>query len=230
MKQLLIILFLVVIKTTTSFAQCNEMFDYKKGTIWEWTHYDKKGKFSAKSIQKVEEYEALNNGFAVTLSVINSDKKGEQTTPPQSLKMTCKDGVVYFDMNKFVPEEYQNEENGGMNMAVEGDNLEMPINMKPGDVLKDASVTMKMGASDSPMNMKMTLHIFDRKVEGKETLTTPAGKFDCTIISQSIKTKAIVSIQVDSKEWYCPGIGSIKSESYRKGKMTGYSILTKFTK
>jgi hypothetical protein len=150
--------------------------------------------------------------------------------PPQSFDMTCEDGTIYFDMKKFIPNDYLDDSEEAMTIDIKGDNLEMPVSMKPGDVLKDASVTMKMGSGDSPVYINLVISIYNRKVEGEETLNTPAGEFDCSIITQTIKTKSIVSMEMDSKEWYTPGVGMIKSESYRKGKLMGYSILTNFTK
>jgi len=228
MKKLLLVLLFTAYMAPGVFAQCED-FDFKKGTTWQWSYYNKKGKFSSKTVQKVEEYKSIANGFEVTLLVVNSDSKGEQM-PPQSMVMTCKDGTIYFDMKKFIPDEYFEDSESDMNIEVKGDNLSMPTDMKPGDRLRDASVSMKIGSSESPMNMRMTIDIFNRKVEGTETLNTPAGKFECSIISQTIKTKTIVSAEMDSKEWYSPGVGMIKSETYRKGKMIGYSILTNFTK
>jgi hypothetical protein len=225
----LFVLFLATYLAPGAFAQCDKIFDYKEGSTWQWSYYDKKGKFSSKTIQTVEEYKDLGNGFAVTLSVVNSDNKGEQM-PPQSFDMTCEDGTIYFDMKKFIPDNYLEDSEEGMSIDIKGDNLEMPVSMKPGDVLKDASVTMKMGSGDSPVNINLVISIYNRKVEGEETLNTPAGEFDCSIITQTIKTKSIVSMEMDSKEWYTPGVGMIKSESYRKGKLMGYSILTNFTK
>lgn len=225
----LFVLFLATYLAPGAFAQCDKIFDYKEGSTWQWSYYDKKGKFSSKTIQTVEEYKDLSNGFAVTLSVVNSDNKGEQM-PPKSFDMTCEDGTIYFDMKKFIPDNYLEDSEEGMSIDIKGDNLEMPASMKPGDVLKDASVTMKMGSGDSPVNINLVISIYNRKVEGEETLNTPAGEFDCSIITQTIKTKSIVSMEMDSKEWYTPGVGMIKSESYRKGKLMGYSILTNFTK
>ncbi len=227
MKKSVILLVTILLITTDTFAQCNEMFDFQKGTSWQWSNYDKKGKLLGKSMQKIDKFTILDNGFEVTISVVQSDKKGEQTEPV-SMDMACKDGVVYFDMKKFVPDEYLEE--GDLSVAVTGDNLEMPTNLKVGDYLRDASVTLDLMGGGSPMGLKMTVEIFNRMVEGEETLHTPAGEFECFIITQSIKTKTIISIQVESKEWYSQGTGMIKSESYRKGKMMGYSILTQFSK
>ena len=227
MKKVLIFIVFAVFTGSTSFAQCNEMFDYQEGTSWQWTNYDKKGKRMGKSMQKIEKFNKLSNGFEVTISLVQVDKKGEQTEPV-SMDMACKDGVIYFDMKKFIPNEYL--EDGDMSVEVTGENLEMPTNMKVGDYLRDASVTMNLGGSGSPMALNMTVEIFNRKVDGEEVLHTPAGEFDCFIISQSIKTKTVISMQMESKEWYSQGVGMIKSESYRKGKMIGYNILTQFSK
>ena len=229
MKKLLALLAFVFLPGEAIFAQCNEMFDYQKGTSWQWTNYDKKGKFMGKSMQKIEELNKLSNGFEVTISLVHSDKKGEQVGPI-SMDMACKDGIVYFDMKKFVPDEYLNDSGGEATVDVTGTNLEMPINMKAGDYLKDASVSMNIGSSQSPMGIKMTVDIFDRKVEAEEKLNTPAGEFDCFVITQSMKTKMMISMQMESREWYSPGIGMVKSESYKKGKLMSYAILTQFSK
>jgi uncharacterized protein DUF3108 len=225
MKKILILLVLMG-SSGNLFAQCKEMFDFQEGTSWQWTNYNKKGKYLGKSMQKVDKYKTLNNGFEVTLTVVSSDKKGEQM-PPVSMDMSCKDGVVYFDMKKFIPDEYFKE--GDVDLQVSGENLEMPTNMEVGDYLRDASVKMALTSGGSTMGLNMAVDIYDRKVAGEETLKTPAGEFNCLIITQSIKTKDIVTVQMDTKEWYAQGVGMVKSESYRKGKLVGYSILTEFS-
>jgi hypothetical protein len=205
------------------------MFDFKEGTTWEWTNYDKKGKLTGKTLQTVDKYSISGGDIAATLTLVSEDDKGEKTEPI-SMDFTCKDGVVYYDMKKFVPEQYLSDENGELNVEVTGNNLEMPTNMKEGDVLKDASVTMDIGGSDSPMPIKFTVNINNRKVLSDEKLTTPAGDFDCLVITQTISTKMMVTMEMDSKDWYAEGIGMVKSETSRKGKLISSSVLTKFNK
>lgn len=229
MKKVLIFIVFVLFAGSTSLAQCNEMFDFQEGTSWQWTNYDKKGKFMGKSMQKIDALNKLSNGFEVTISVVQSDKNGEQVGP-FSMDMACKDGVVYFDMKKFIPDEYLEDPESEATVEVTGDNLEMPINMKAGDYLKDAAVSMKIGGAGSPTAINMTVEIFDRKVVAEENLNTPAGEFDCFVITQTMKTKMMISFQMESKEWYSPGIGMVKSETYKKGKLMGYNILTQFSK
>jgi hypothetical protein len=227
MKKVLIFTVVAVFSGSTSFAQCNAMFDFQEGTSWQWTNYDKKGKFMGKSMQKIEEFDNIDNGFEVTLSVVYSYRNGEQSEPV-SMEMACKDGVVYFDMKKFLPVEHY--EDGDISVTVTGDNLEMPTDLKVGDYLRDASVTMDLMGGGAPTDVNLTIDIFNRMVEGEEILHTPVGEFNCFIISQSIKSKIVNSGQIDSREWYSQGTGMIKSETYRKGKIMGYSILTQFSK
>jgi len=229
MKKSIILLAYTLFIANAVFAQCTEMFDYREGTTWEWSNYDKKGKLVGKTVQKIDQYNESANGFTATMSTYHTDKKGEQT-PTISMDMTCKDGTLYFDMKNFLPEEYLDGSDGQMNLEVNGDNLETPSNLQVGEALKDASVSMKIAGEDSPIGINMKVEIFNRKVEAKEHLETPAGKFNCFVITQTIKTKTIVSVEMNSKNWYSPGVGNVKSETYRKGKLTGYTLLTLFNK
>ena len=78
----------------------------------------------------------------------------------------------------------------------------------------------------------MNIIITDREVVGKETLTTPAGTFECFVISQSNVSKGMTgTIKRTSKQWIAAGVGVVKTEDYKKnGKLDGYSLLTSFSK
>ena len=228
MKKIIAILFIVTITSVNLLAQCDKLFDYKEGTTWEWTNYNKKGKEEGKTIQKVSNINSTAEGLVVGLSTTIITSDGEEF-PPMEMDMICKDGVIYYDMKKFVPDEYLKDEESGTEIKIEGTNLEMPANMKAGDYLKDASVKMNIGGASAPIPINMTVDIINRVVESEETLNTPAGDFDCFVITQTTKTKLMMSFSIDSKEWYSPGIGMVKSESYKKGKLTNYSILTSYS-
>ncbi|MEQ9168598.1 MAG: hypothetical protein RLO12_20235, partial [Fulvivirga sp.] len=89
--------------------------------------------------------------------------------------------------------------------------------------LNDAS--LKMSGS---IPFKMEVNIVNRKVEGKESITTPAGTFECYKITYTINTKSIMSMETTGADWIAKEIGMVKSENYNKnGKLQGYSLLTK---
>jgi hypothetical protein len=56
-----------------------------------------------------------------------------------------------------------------------------------------------------------------RKVTGKESLTTPAGTWDCFTITYHSKMIFKMGIGIpmnsDVTEWYAPGFGVVKTES-----------------
>ena len=85
-------------------------------------------------------------------------------------------------------------------------------------------MTINTGA---PVSVNMTVTTQNRKVEAEEKITTPAGTFDCLKITYDMVSKiGFVKVQGSSVEWYSPGTGTIRSESYNKrGKLTGYSVL-----
>ena len=60
--------------------------------------------------------------------------------------------------------------------------------------------------------------VYDRKVEDKEKVSTPAGSWDCYKISykskMSIKMMGVgIPVSMDGTEWYAPGFGVVKSVS-----------------
>ncbi|MCK5105190.1 MAG: hypothetical protein KAR17_20345, partial [Cyclobacteriaceae bacterium] len=142
----------------------------------------------------------------------------------------CKNGKFEFDMAfKMNGEALQAYED--MDINVDATEFQIPsMDTAPGTLLKDGSLVVDV-ASNSVHMFKMTVLITDRKVEAREEIKTPAGDFDCLKLSQKISTKMIIGIEASSIEWYSEGVGMVRSESYnKKGKLNGYSELTKFEK
>ncbi len=227
MKKFVFTLIGILFFSLYGYSQCNEYFSMKEGSEWEYESFDKKGKSSGRQHQKVTRYNSTVNGFEATLSTDIADKKGENVMSGE-LDMWCKDGVYYFDMRKFIPEE-QLQMLGSYEMKVEGENLEYPSNLSVGQSLNDGTITVT--AENSPMPINITLNILNRKVEAKETITTPLGTFETLKITSNsvMKTKMGISMtmEYESTEWLAKDVGVVKSETFRKGKSNGYTLLVK---
>ena len=93
---------------------------------------------------------------------------------------------------------------------------EYPANMKIGDNLNDGEFSMDF-KMQSGLNAHVDMSITNRKVDGMETVTTPAGTWDCFKISyhSKIKMKIGIGIPINANvtEWYAPGFGVVKTES-----------------
>ena len=77
----------------------------------------------------------------------------------------------------------------------------------------------------------------NRKVAGKETVTSPAGSWEAFVISYdgNMKTRmagiGLPAFNFTVKEWFVPGMGIVKSETYSKnGKLVGSTLLTAITR
>lgn len=87
----------------------------------------------------------------------------------------------------------------------------LPANMKPGDILPsaDANVTI--------LGLKYRVKVTERKVLRYETITTPAGTFDCIVISEHKVEKApAYRRETTALSWYADGIGYVRHDTYDK--------------
>ncbi|NET34139.1 MAG: hypothetical protein F6K19_19300 [Cyanothece sp. SIO1E1] len=214
-----------------SWAQidCHPFVPNDTGTKWEVTDYSPKGKVLGRTT--FELVDKVIDGDNITFKVATTyyDKKDKESFTHE-FEAYCKGGTFEFDMsyrmNGGTMQAYQN-----MDFEVDATSFTVPdLDAKAGTTLPDGSLAVSVGSGGVNM-FKMKVDITDRKLEAREELTTPAGTFPCAVLSQTVTTKMIMKVQASSKEWYSEGVGMVRSESYnKKGKMTGYSELTKLEK
>ncbi|MBE2206244.1 MAG: hypothetical protein IAE84_01600, partial [Saprospiraceae bacterium] len=76
--------------------------------------------------------------------------------------------------------------------------------------------------------MTLRFDITDRKVVAKETITVPAGTFDCYKITYTFTTKTILSKAFSVTSWHNEKAGVVRSETYdKKGVLESRSELSK---
>ena len=211
--------------SVSNYAQnaCSTYYPFKEGVKFEMTTYDNKEK--ATGHIKYEIKDASDN--SVVLSNEMFDKKGASVLKSE-VQLICTDGGVSIDFKSLISsavlEQYE-----GMNMDIDisGKNITIPNNLSMGQTLPDAELLLTM--SMASVNMKMTVNMINRKVVAKEKVTTPAGTFDCIVLSSDTEVNMGMKMKMTSKEWLSKGVGVVKSEEYDdKGKLLSKSILTKF--
>jgi hypothetical protein len=228
MKRIFIITFALLGLASTVNAQtgCSKFYPFKEGTKAEITAYDKKGKKAA-----IIDYTILNKtqkpqGEVATMKSSIKDEKGKIIAETE-YDVTCDGNKVSIDYKSMVSpmmmEQFKN-----MEYDISGTDLEIPNDLSVGQSLPDAEMIMKI--SMSGINMNMELNITNRKVIGKENVTTPAGTFDCYVITSDMTTKMGVSQTSNAKQWISEGVGMVKQEDYQNGKVSSRSLLTAFSK
>lgn len=218
-----------LLTTSMLFSQdnCDTFYPFSEGAHFEYTTYDKKDKpvaFTENDILKV----TSNSGTkTATLQSKLKDEKGKIIVDSQ-YNVVCSGDKVSIDYKSLLSPQVM-EQFKDMDYDITGTNLEVPTTLSVGQSLPDANMTLKINMGGMNMNMNVTIE--DRKVEGKETVTTPAGTFNCYIISYTTNVKMGMKQSGTSKQWIAEGVGMVKQEDYNKnGKITSSSMLTGFSK
>ena len=171
--------------------------------------YNKKGEESGKMVY-------TTSGVSGNTGTVNSeffDKKGKSIIKSSST-IRCENGMMMIDMKMLIPqqqlEQFKNTTSTGTVY------LEYPPTFKTGDMLKDASFAMDV--DNNGLKQSLTMNITNRKVEGEESVTTPAGTWKCYKISynskMNMKTMGVgVPMNFDGIEWFASGFGVVKTES-----------------
>lgn len=225
----IISLFAIILLIPAVQAQdCKLFFPENIGTIREMTNYDKKDRLTGRVHQTISDKNVSGGNISMDVETVIYDDKNEELNRSK-VEVGCENGVFKIDMSDYVDEMLEAYKE--MDVELKGDNLQFPPNMSVGDELPEGNINIKVSSSGITM-VNMDVTIKNRKVEGKEEITTPAGSFDCLKISYDTETKTnMFTINTSGIEWIAEGVGVIKSENYnKKGKLSSYSLLTKFEK
>jgi hypothetical protein len=230
MKQTLI--FIAAFFCFATFAQtqdCKSGFEiFKTGVTLEYTSYDKNDKVGTIMTQKVTSVETDDDTLIAKVDAKAIDDKGEELFVSQ-FPIKCYKDTIYFDMRSMVPGVPSNQ-SPDIKLEISGDALLYPSNMKPGQTLPDGNIEMKMLMNGIKV-YNSRYFITNRKVEGRESMTTKAGTFDCIKLSYDMEYKFMGSRTSHNEIWYSERVGMVKSIAYtKKGGIDSVMELTKFTK
>jgi len=216
MKRSVVFMIAMAITAAALSQDCKQYYFLQNNKTVEMTILSKKGDPAGKNIYHISDVQTTGG---VTSGTVNSemfDKKGKSIAKGVT-NIKCSGGAIMVDMKMMIPQQQMEQFN--TEAKAEGAYLEYPNNMKVGDQLKDGS--FKMTSERGPMTYTMTMDVTERKVEGKETITTPAGTWDCFKITNKTKMVIKMGVNIPSNfqvtEWYAPGFGIVKTENSKGG-------------
>jgi len=226
MKKLLIIA--LFLGSYGALAQdCNALL-FAEGAELTYTQFDKKGQENGKTTHKTTVVKKVNDKVIATLEMAFKGEKENQNFNT-SYTITCADGIIGIDMVRFFDAtSVMNYEGADFTMEIEGDILEFPSNLSESSVLNDGHISVKVVNNSIPI-VTVKMDITNRKMEGIETITTPAGTFKCTKISYDYESKVgFIKVKGRAEEWYATDEKIVvQTMSYnKKGKEIGSTQLT----
>ncbi len=210
-----------------SAQDCKVFIPYTEGAKIVRANYNKKDKLTGRVSQEVTKVQQTANGATYHLKQIVTNEKGNDPVESE-LTFRCENSNFYIDMNSMMaPDQAATYNDASMKITME--DLEIPANLNPGDKLKDGFINFT-SAEPSPMPISFKIKVINRMVESYETITTPAGSFECIKIKEDVLTESIIRYTVKTISWYAQGIGVVRSETYQKDDLIGYSILESWSK
>ncbi len=216
-------------------AQCNSFFPLKENVKYEYDHFDKKDKLSLRTTQSFKDIAGSGTNMKAKMVQEVIDVKKDKIISTAETDWNCEDGTLHFTMNSMTMGmdngQQANMGAGGMTVDVTGDKMDLPSALQVGQTLKDINYNIKMTMSGVTI-MNRDLAVTDRKVEAQESITTPAGTFDCYKVNfTTTSTGGIGSGTIKTTIWYAKDVGLVKSENYKDdGKVLGKQILHKVSK
>lgn len=207
---------------------CSQYYPMVEGASFQYTHYGKKGKTVGTTNYTISEVSSDGDATSATMAIEFKDAK-EKNVFTSDYKFSCTKDKVIIDYQSLIPNEMLKGYKD-MEMNITGTDIELPNNLSVGQELADAHVmvTIDMGG----MSMEVKVDQVNRKVEKQETITTPAGTFDCLVVYGETKSKMMMAKQsFPTRIWLADGVGMVKQETYNKsGKMTDSMLLTAHSK
>lgn len=214
-----------------SLSDCDTPIFFKEGVKTTMTSYNDDGKAIGTTKTIYKKVDKSGSAISVNATQENYDKKGKLSVSTD-FTIKCLNGTLLFDMKLMLPQQ-QAESFKDFEMVVEGADKEIPSDLSAGSTLKDADIKFSFKTKDGtlmPM-MNMSVKITNRKVEGKESITTAAGTFECYKITEDVEMKTIFKIKAKVASWFSKEVGTVKTESYKEnGKLTGKTELTEIIK
>jgi hypothetical protein len=230
-----IVLFILFFSALNISAQdCKGFYYFTNGEV-EMTFFDKKSDETGKLTYTITAASTTGSSSTANFATEMTSKKGKSLSKGSGI-FKCDGGTLYVDAKTAMPQE-QLASYKDMELKASDSYIEYPSSLETGQTLKDVSFTMEVYNKGS-LFTTLTFEEINRKVDTRETFTTHTGSWDCWKINYEVKFKVAVPpmnmgvpVTMECTEWFAPGFGVVKTETYNKeGKMVGFSQITSVKK
>ncbi len=208
-------------------AQDCGYYSMSKGMVLAYQNLDAKGKVTGTNRTTCLDVSTLGSTTLYKIKGEYADAKNNLTT--REFEMRCEDGNFYVDMQSLIdPKSMEGFKD--MEISVDANDMMYPSVLIAGQVLPDANITIS-AATGGVNLMNMVISISNRKVVGTESVTVPAGTFECYKITYDIETKLMFKIASTVTEYVNMGVGNVKTETFdKKGKLAASTVLIEVSK
>jgi hypothetical protein len=193
--------------------KCENYYYMTNNSHVEVTIFDAKGKTSGVQTWNITDVKKVGTGVQSTVNMTFKDDKGKQVSNSSGV-YRCINGSLQADIRMTMPQEQMQTYKSSAKL--EPVYIEYPAVLSTGQTLKEADFKMDVEMANgipATINFKQN----NRKVEGQEKVTTPAGSWDAYLITYDGFFRAQMSgigipFNMKVKEWFVPNFGIVKTE------------------
>ncbi|WP_138990008.1 hypothetical protein [Larkinella sp. C7] len=228
----LLLFFALGLTNFFTYAQDCLGIKFKPGTSYEMLSFSAKDKPTGRVVYSIKEVTSEGGSTLINIVMQSFDDKGK-AAPEMAVKYTCTGDELIADLSGVVLA--TNDAMKDMEVRIKTNKLVYPKQLSAGSALPDGELEAETYSKDTKM-MDMSIKVVNRKVESKESLTTPAGTFDVYKIGSDINLAnrmmgIPVRVSFRSVSYRAADVlFDIKTETYNKnGKLKGYTVLSKLS-
>ncbi len=217
----------VLLSFAWAFAPADPASWFVRDWVFDYAYYDNSGQCIGRANARVKQVYERNDTTFSESSVVFTDEAGKMTGL----------GAFYYakDSSSFISEmtnllppkiKYDNVED----VRITGKSLNYPLSLDTGMSLNGTTATMKFVRPGQ--NSIMLYEVVNRKVAGKDSVETEAGKFACWVITYDEHIKPVTGAKQQKKprvrevkEWYNAQYGVVKAEYRRDGDVEMVRVL-----
>ncbi len=224
------------VKTTEgSGSGCASLIFFRKGVVIEATSYNAEGKEVSKQLTNVLD---ISEKDGSTIAHVRGEdiQSGSEKKTAMEYNYRCDGKNIYMDIASAFRTMEKNAD-----ASFTSTEIEYPISIREGQSLPDVAGTMT--AEKNGKKTTMTFQYKNRKVGKMESVTTPAGTWNCYPVSTDVtmemdipgmsdKVKEMMKAMQDNMKsstttWFAPDFGIVKMEMYQNGKLQSRNEVTK---
>jgi hypothetical protein len=226
-KILLVVILLSLLSGSVMAQDCS-FYSLSEGMVTAYQNLDAKGKVTSTTRSTCLNVNTVGSAIIYKMRSEFADAKNKNQSTKE-FDMKCEAGEFYVDMQSLVDPKSM-EAFKGMEISVDSKDLIYPSGLAAGQVLPDASITISAATGGISL-VNLVINITNRQVVGTESVTVPAGTFECFKITYDVETKMMFKINATVAEYVNMGVGTVKSENFdKKGNITGTTLLVELKK
>jgi hypothetical protein len=226
--KILCVIIFAITQSVIAKAQDCSFYSLSEGMVTAYQNLDAKGKLASTNRSTCLSVSNVGTSKVYRMKSEFADaKNNNQSTKEYGMK--CEGGEFFVDMQSLVDPKSM-EAFKGMEISIDSKDLIYPSGLAAGQVLPDANITISAGTGGVSI-LNLIIKVTNRQVVGPESVTVPAGTFECFKITYDVETKMMFKVNATVAEYVNMGVGMVKTETFdKKGNIAGTTLLVELKK